>query len=214
MKKRFEEEGFEVRNHPAGYRSVHYVIESSPVKRKIITEIQVRTIFEEGWSEIDHKVRYPNFSDNDLIRCFLEIFNRMAGSADDMGAFVQGLVATLGSLEKTIIDSKNDKETIYKEMELAFSQLENVKVQGEISKASVAKLKAEIEKLKGANNAGINSLLGSSDTRYIGLGLMSLHPAVAANLGLMSITENKPSIPGLMSSTEKDRINGILNIKK
>ena len=214
LKKRFEEEGFEVKNHPAGYRSVHYVIESNPVKRKIIAEIQVRTIFEEGWSEIDHKVRYPNFSDNDLVRYFLEIFNRMAGSADDMGAFVKDLVAQLGNLEKTINDSKNEKEDIFKEMEHTLSQLENVTEQGEISKENVAKLKAEIEKLKGANNAGIDSLLGSSDTRYLGLGLMSLYPAVAANLGLMSIAENKPSIPGLMSFTEKDRINGILNIKK
>lgn len=40
------------------YRSIHYIIETKPAKKTYFAEIQVRTIFEEGWSEIDHTVRY------------------------------------------------------------------------------------------------------------------------------------------------------------
>jgi putative GTP pyrophosphokinase len=66
-------EGCETKEHPYGYRSVHYIIETSPTKSKRYVELQVRTIFEEGWSEIDHKIRYPNFSDNPLTNNLLMI---------------------------------------------------------------------------------------------------------------------------------------------
>ncbi|SCY30682.1 ppGpp synthetase catalytic domain-containing protein (RelA/SpoT-type nucleotidyltranferase) [Nitrosospira sp. Nl5] len=149
----FTSHGFEVKNHPAGYRSIHYVVESMPLKRRIHSEIQVRTIFEEGWSEIDHKIRYPNFSDSPLVQYFLEIFNRMAGSADEMGGFVLGLVSTIGQLEDKIRVTNKEKDEAFKQMELALSTLENVKEQDKASKESVATLKMEIEKLKQGNQA-------------------------------------------------------------
>lgn len=80
-----------VKKHPAGYRSVHYIVETSLTKAKRLVEIQVRTIFEEGWSEIDHKLRYPNFSDNPLTNNLLLMLNRLAGSADEMSSFIQEL---------------------------------------------------------------------------------------------------------------------------
>lgn len=82
---------WEVKEHKAGYRSIHFVFSTAPYKSKVFTEVQIRTIFEEGWSEIDHKIRYPNFSNNQDIAAFLNIFNRLAGSADEMGSFVQSL---------------------------------------------------------------------------------------------------------------------------
>ena len=54
MRVRFEAHGFKVENHPEGYRSIHYVFSTKPLQRQVFAEIQVRTIFEEGWSEIDH----------------------------------------------------------------------------------------------------------------------------------------------------------------
>lgn len=150
MKEQFQNQGFEVKEHNAGYRSIHYVVESTPHKRKTITEIQVHTIFEEGWSEIDHAIRYPNFSDNEQIGYFLEIFNRMAGSADDMGGFVLGLVATLNRLQGEIEIATKEKDASFEGMEQALSQLDNVKKQDTASKDSIATLKAEIAKLKSA----------------------------------------------------------------
>lgn len=170
LKNRFEDAEFEVRNHPAGYRSVHYVIESVPLGRKVRAEIQVRTIFEEGWSEIDHKVRYPNFSDNELVGYFLAIFNRMAGSADDMGGFVLGLVATLGHLEDELIATRKEKDSTFKDMENALAQLESVKEQDRTSKENISKLKMEVARLKEVNQAG--GLLSGTvfDTTLLGLG--------------------------------------------
>lgn len=75
--------------HPAGYRSVHYVLKTKPALRDVLIELQVRTIFEEGWSEVDHRVKYPNFSDDPIVSSFLMTFNRLAGSADEMASFVK-----------------------------------------------------------------------------------------------------------------------------
>jgi len=55
----FRKEDCEIREHPDGYRSVHYLLKCAPQRTEHIVEVQVRTIFEEGWSEIDHRVRYP-----------------------------------------------------------------------------------------------------------------------------------------------------------
>ncbi|MDZ5034843.1 GTP pyrophosphokinase, partial [Clostridium perfringens] len=53
--KKFEELNIEVRSRISGYRSVHYLVEFYPTNDKVIAEIQVRTIFEEGYGEIDHR---------------------------------------------------------------------------------------------------------------------------------------------------------------
>ena len=48
-------------------------------KTGLCIEVQVRTLFEEAWSEIDHKLRYPYKLSNEMIRSYLEIMNRAAG---------------------------------------------------------------------------------------------------------------------------------------
>lgn len=154
LTERFAAQGFEIREHPAGYRSVHYVLESRPLKRKVITEVQVRTIFEEAWSEIDHKIRYPNFWDNELIAYYLAIFNRMAGSADEMGSFVRGLATTLMQLEQELAVAKQQKQDTLQEMEKILGELENGKPQDAASAASIQQLKAEFLKLKDAKDMG------------------------------------------------------------
>lgn len=63
----FKENKCTPKEHNNGYRSIHYIIESQPTKLKVYAEIQVRTIFEEAWSEIDHSVRYPYDMDNPLL---------------------------------------------------------------------------------------------------------------------------------------------------
>jgi ppGpp synthetase/RelA/SpoT-type nucleotidyltranferase len=87
----FSESGCDLREHVAGYRSVHYIVESTPTKERTLAELQVRTVFEEAWSEIDHLVRYPNLTDDPVLNHFLGLFNRTAGMADEMGTFLQRL---------------------------------------------------------------------------------------------------------------------------
>ncbi len=79
-----------VREH--GYRSVHYLIQTeSETGEKFYVEMQVRTVFEEAWSEIDHIIRYPYDVDNPILNDYLSIFNRIVGSADEMGTFIKNL---------------------------------------------------------------------------------------------------------------------------
>ncbi|HHQ4620050.1 TPA: RelA/SpoT domain-containing protein [Aeromonas veronii] len=39
---------FDKKPHPAGYRSIHYIFTSQPLNKILLTEVQVRTIFEAG----------------------------------------------------------------------------------------------------------------------------------------------------------------------
>lgn len=96
----------EIKEHPFGYRSVHYIIETKPEKTKYYAEIQVRTIFEEGWSEIDHKIRYPYNLDNKLINESLTNLNKHSGSADDMATFIKNLQIDLS--DSDINEQKSD----------------------------------------------------------------------------------------------------------
>lgn len=66
--RQFTEKGCEINEHRFGYRSVHYLIKSQLSKEVFIAELQVRTIFEEGWSEIDHSIRYPYDLENVILK--------------------------------------------------------------------------------------------------------------------------------------------------
>jgi ppGpp synthetase/RelA/SpoT-type nucleotidyltranferase len=87
----YTKNGCKVLKHKYGYRSLHYLITHKPTQKPINIEIQVRTIFEEGWSEIDHNIRYPYDLDNPVLMPFLVIFNRLAGSADEISSYLKFL---------------------------------------------------------------------------------------------------------------------------
>jgi putative GTP pyrophosphokinase len=59
----FQKLGLKVKIKPSHYTSIHYVVR--PKKGAQATcEIQVRTLFEEIWGEIDHTVNYPKPATN------------------------------------------------------------------------------------------------------------------------------------------------------
>lgn len=75
----FENQGLNVEVKESLYTSVHYVIkprENSPVS----CEIQVRTLFEEIWGEIDHLVNYPEPTDNVACREQIGVLARLVGA--------------------------------------------------------------------------------------------------------------------------------------
>lgn len=109
----FQKAGCETEPHDYKYRSVHYSIETSPTKRTYIAELQVRTIFEEAWSEIDHTVRYPNQSHDPSLESFLSVFNRVAGLADEMGSLASLIRAReQGQSEKMAAAEKETKRLL------------------------------------------------------------------------------------------------------
>lgn len=107
---RFANQGCELKLHPAAYRSVHYIIETSTTKSKKYVEIQVRTIFEEGWSEVDHRIRYPKNTSNPLVNDLLLMLNRLAGNADEMSTFVQELNYYVKESERDLKALERDKD--------------------------------------------------------------------------------------------------------
>ena len=91
VRRLFQNEGCEIKQHLAGYRSVHYLVEWAPARDKVIIEVQVRTLFGEARSEIDHTVRYTYHTNDPVLFEFLSILNRFDGSADEMGSFISAL---------------------------------------------------------------------------------------------------------------------------
>lgn len=107
---RFEELNIEIQSRKSGYRSVHYLIEFFPTNQKVIAEIQVRTIFEEGYGEIDHQLRYNHDQIPEVLALNLLLLNRIAGSSDEMASFINLLNRSWTQMEgkyERIIDNKN-----------------------------------------------------------------------------------------------------------
>ena len=143
----FQKKGCEVKKHPFGYRSVHYLIVSKPVKEEIIAEIQVRTIFEEGWSEIDHLIRYPYMKANPILEQYLVLFNRLAGSADEMGSYIKYLDSALRFRElefKQAIQKETEKN---KELQKKIGELEAKIEEMKIDRKDKASLKLDLERI-------------------------------------------------------------------
>ena len=110
--KKFDEQGIEVCSRPSGYRSVHYLLESYPTNKKLITEVQVRTIFEEGYGEIDHQLRYSHENIPELLGQNLMLLNRIAGSSDEMASLINRLSQSIQEAEDKFnnkIKEKNKK---------------------------------------------------------------------------------------------------------
>jgi putative GTP pyrophosphokinase len=137
----FEQAGCETKVHPSGYRSVHYLVNVQMMEVKAVVEVQVRTLFEEAWSEIDHSVRYPYGSDPAVSR-FLALFNRIAGTADEMGEYVEQLRGRLEGLQ-----SKTSQEIARRDeaIRLLETQLSHVK---NTSAEEKRQLQSAIEELR------------------------------------------------------------------
>ena len=80
------------------YRSLHYIIKY----RGYYVEIQGRTLFEEGWSEIDHDIVYPYFKDDMMLKDFSTLLNRLSGMADEMSSYFRRMRDERRSIEEQI----------------------------------------------------------------------------------------------------------------
>lgn len=108
--KKLEQLGIEVCSRLSGYRSVHYLVESYPTTKKVISEIQVRTIFEEGYGEIDHQLRYSLTEIPEVLEQNLMLLNRIAGSSDEMASLINMLSKSFDEMELKHNNSINIKD--------------------------------------------------------------------------------------------------------
>ncbi|WP_186059475.1 RelA/SpoT domain-containing protein [Burkholderia gladioli] len=152
FEEKLTESGFLAVEHKAGYRSMHYIVESKPTNRTMRAEIQVRTLFEEGWSEIDHTVRYPNFMNDPIVNYLLTIFNRIAGSADEMGDFVRRLAEDLKRSREDLRLAISDRDGALAQIQATVVELENARDSEDNYRTLATKLKHEVSLLRDNQN--------------------------------------------------------------
>lgn len=69
------------------YRSLHYIIKY----KGYYVEIQGRTLFEEGWGEVDHDIVYKESQDDEMLQDYSKLLNRLSGLADEMSSYFRRL---------------------------------------------------------------------------------------------------------------------------
>jgi ppGpp synthetase/RelA/SpoT-type nucleotidyltranferase len=75
----FEGVGIKAEVNPRLYSSVHYVVKSRS-KKDVTCEIQVRTLADEIWGEVDHKINYPEPNQSLPCREQIRVLARVASS--------------------------------------------------------------------------------------------------------------------------------------
>lgn len=78
------------------YRSIHYTIRAMKDEIIVPIEIQTRSIFEEGWSEINHKLLYKNntlsIDEEMLLKQASSILSSLAGDCDTLAELMTRIV--------------------------------------------------------------------------------------------------------------------------
>lgn len=91
----FESVGIETSKNSNMYTSVHYIIKPNS---KITCEIQVRTLMEEVWGEVDHTINYPHKTDSLSCR---EQIKALARATSSCSRLVDSIFATHKDFEET-----------------------------------------------------------------------------------------------------------------
>lgn len=88
----FQSLGLNAITRESYYTSIHYVVKPQP-GAFLTCEIQVRTLFEEAWGEIDHSLNYPKPTDSLACREQLRVLAKLASAgtrlADSIFAVAQ-----------------------------------------------------------------------------------------------------------------------------
>lgn len=80
----FEDLGLETLVKESYYTSIHYVVKPNEAM-DISCEIQVRTLFEEIWGEIDHVLNYPEPTGSVACGEQLRVLSRLVGAGSRLG---------------------------------------------------------------------------------------------------------------------------------
>lgn len=78
----------EVEQRDTSYTSVHYLIKPRKAA-PICCELQVRTLFEEIWGEIDHKINYPKPTESVSCREQLKVLSKIVGAGSRLVDSIQ-----------------------------------------------------------------------------------------------------------------------------
>jgi putative GTP pyrophosphokinase len=102
----FKSIGIDTEYNPRLYSSVHYIVRPNS-KAKVTIELQVRTLSEEVWGEVDHKFNYPHSVDSVACGEQIKVLARVASSCTRLvdsifASHADWLAATKGS-EKLVL---------------------------------------------------------------------------------------------------------------
>lgn len=92
------------------YRSIHYTLcAEENNSRGVRLEIQTRTIFEEGWSEINHKLVYKNqdVADYFVLLQASKILSTLVGNCDTLGMLMKSIYDEYMNRKSNNIDDYN-----------------------------------------------------------------------------------------------------------
>lgn len=105
----FKKLGLVVVRNESLYTSVHYVIKQNSTTRRLC-ELQVRTLAEEVWGEISHKINYPHETDSVACREQLKVLARVVSGCSRL---VDSIVVSYDDhklrAEKAVNPSKQKK---------------------------------------------------------------------------------------------------------
>ena len=101
----FNKLSIETQSSPSMYTSVHYVIGSGS-RTQVTCEIQVRTLMEEVWGEVDHTINYPHASSSLSCREQLKVLARVTSSATRL---VDAIFATSHEHSSQAVDQPQAK---------------------------------------------------------------------------------------------------------
>ena len=95
---------------------MHYIIDTGD---HLCCEIQVRTLTEEAWGEIDHSIRYPYNKNNQKLTIFDDIMSNLTGTLDDLSSFAYNYLID--------VNSKENEERTFNEVFIEFLKKTKVK---------------------------------------------------------------------------------------
>jgi ppGpp synthetase/RelA/SpoT-type nucleotidyltranferase len=144
---RFKNAGCNVQDHKAGYRSIHFSAVDNSTITAVGVEIQIRTIFEEAWSEIDHTIRYPSGDSDPLLSRILSILNQTAGIADEMGSFARTLLEQFQVLRGQLAQLEKEKADRIIELNDLIDSLQKSQAAHAEKEKVIARLKTEVSNL-------------------------------------------------------------------
>lgn len=101
-KQLYDDLNIETEVRPTFYTSVHYLIKPNNLNpNPICCEIQVRTLFEEIWGEIDHSINYPHPTANIACKEQLRVLSKLVGTGTRLA---DSIFRTLNDKKKEVED--------------------------------------------------------------------------------------------------------------
>jgi putative GTP pyrophosphokinase len=91
---------------PSMYTSVHYIFEAKTKTNTYTFEIQVRTLAEEIWGEVDHTLNYPHAADSLACREQIKVLARVTSSCSRL---VDSIFTTSNDLDESQPKLKGNK---------------------------------------------------------------------------------------------------------